>query len=378
VPAFFRATATSLPLDEVTSLNRLAGFDIVVLDLPDLSSRYFLDANNRAFAPGIIESRVTVLFGDTQVFDSAPSGNPSSTQRTIDLLDSGQKTIIRPVSDSSPWRLSAQHRPGSLDSAVNSLRLRNLATGLAVCFVLLAASLFLYRMLRRSQQLTQLQTEFVAGFSHELRTPITAICMLSGNLRDGVSTDPSQIRHYGELILEQGTRLRTRIEDILAFAAGRNQTNQLQPVDIPGLLESVLREEAALLRGFQIETRFDPDLPLALADRASLKSVFSNLISNAVKYARKGAWIGITVSSGPKDNISILIADRGPGIEPADLPRIFEPFFRGRQARSGSTPGSGLGLYLVHSRVQGMGGTIAIDSRPGYGTAFTILLRTTS
>ncbi|MBM3761324.1 MAG: HAMP domain-containing histidine kinase [Acidobacteria bacterium] len=378
LPAFYRATASTQPLDEDTSLNRLSGFDIILLDLPTLSARYFLDASSRAFAPGLIESRVTVSFGKMQVFDSAPNSGTSSTPQTIDLLESNQRTLIRPESGISPWQLKAQPRPGALEAAVNSLRLRNLATGLAVCFVLLAASLFLHRMLRRSQQLTQLQTEFVAGFSHELRTPITAICMLAGNLRDGVSSEPTQIRHYGELILEQGGRLRTRIEDILAFAAGRNATPQLQPVDVPGLLESVLREEASLLKDFQVETHFDPDLPLALADQANLKSVFSNLISNAVKYARKGAWIGITVSSGPKDNLSILIADRGPGIEPADLPRIFEPFFRGRAARTGSTPGSGLGLYLVHSRIQSMGGTITIDSSPGRGTAFTILLRTTS
>lgn len=181
LPAFYRATASSLRLDEVTSFNRLSGFDILLLDLPELSSRYFLEASTRAFAPGIIEFRVTVSFGKAEVFDSAPNSGASSTPQSIDLLDNNPSTLIRPDSGVSPWQLNAQHRPGSLEAAVNSLRLRNLATGLGVCFVLLVASLFLHRMLRRSQQLTQLQAEFVAGFSHELRTPITAICMLAGN-----------------------------------------------------------------------------------------------------------------------------------------------------------------------------------------------------
>lgn len=377
MPVLFRALSTAETIDEDPSLPRFQGFLVVVLDLPQMSSRYFPLANDRTFAASAIESRVRVTHLDTLVFDSNPDASAKASSAVqLDML--AGRSNLRPAGDASPWRLSAEHRPGSLDAAVSSLRIRNLATGLAVCLVLLAGIAFLILNARKAEQLSRLQTDFVAGFSHELRTPITAICMLSGNLRDGLPSEPDQVRHYGELILEQGNRLRTRIEDILGFAAGRDQRLHLQSVVLPELIEKVLLDEAPVLRGFEVSTRFDPDLAMALADPAALRSCLANLITNAAKYARRAAWLGIEVTDGPHGTLSITIADKGPGIDPADLDRVFEPFFRGRQARAGNIPGSGLGLHLVRTRITAMGGKISVHSVPGQGTAFTILLRSTS
>ena len=102
--------------------------------------------------------------------------------------------------EESPSQLRLALGPGSLDAALNSLRLRNLATCLGVCLVLAAGIAFLILTIRRSQQLAKLQSDFVAGFSHELRTPITAVCMHAENLSDVIPSEPAAVRHYGSLL----------------------------------------------------------------------------------------------------------------------------------------------------------------------------------
>jgi len=384
VPVLFRAMSLPGSLDEFPDGIRFQGFLVLALDLPVLSAQYFRQANDRTFAASVIGARTVVKFRDTLIFDSHPGTlSKESSSLNLDLLSTADSALtsrfnIRPTGETSPWRLRAEHRPGSLDQAVSALRMRNLATGLAVSFVLLAAIVFLIYNARRAEQLAKQQTDFVAGFSHELRTPITAICMLAGNLRDGLTENPEQVRQYGGLLLEQGARLRNRIEDILGFAAGRSQSLHLQPVDVPELVARVLQEESPLLKNFHIDTRYDPDLPLAHADPAALRSCMANLVSNAAKYARASAWLGVEVTDGPNGTLSITVADRGPGIAEADQARIFEPFFRGKEARSGNVPGSGLGLHLVRTRIESMGGKITLHSVPGKGTALTILLRSTS
>jgi signal transduction histidine kinase len=199
--------------------------------------------------------------------------------------------------------------------------------------------------------------------------------MMAENLRDGFTSNPDEVKRYGQLMLDQGHRLRSRIEDILAFAAGRNLSLDLKPLPLAPVIESVLAEEATLLKGFEIETSVSETLPPVLADLPSLKSVLINLISNSAKYARSGAYIGIKAIESAPGLISLTISDHGPGIAPADLPFVWEPFYRGKDARASGVPGSGLGLHLVQSRVEAMGGTLSLESKPGQGTAITLQLR---
>ncbi len=378
-PVFFRA-ASNFDSNEVNfPTDRLRGFLLLELDLPALASRYFQPRNQRSFASSGLETRSIVSFLDVPVFDSQPAAtlSPGKSQ-ALDLLSpspSSPRFNLRPIADESPWKLHTDHRAGSLDTSVASLRIRNLATGLAVCFVLCAGIVFLILTMRRAEQLARLQTDFVAGFSHELRTPVTAVCMMAENLRDGLPSSPDDIKHYGKLMLDQGHRLRDRIEDILAFAAGRSLKLELKPLAIPEVVQTVLTEEAVLLKGFKIETRFEPGLPLALADLASIKSCLINLISNAAKYARDGQFIGIAANSSAGGTLIITVSDRGPGIARNEVAMLFEPFFRGQDARTANVPGSGLGLHLVRTRMEAMGGQVTIASSLGQGTAIHLHLR---
>ena len=135
----------------------------------------------------------------------------------------------------------------------------------------------------------------------------------------------------------------------------------------PGVLNQI--REA----GVEVERHIEPDLPPVMADAASLESSLRNLISNAVKYGGQGHWVGIRAANGGAE-VQISVEDKGPGIEPADLPHIFEPFYRGPDAVNAQIHGTGLGLSLVKRFIEAQGGRVTVKSTPGEGSSFTLHL----
>ncbi len=132
------------------------------------------------------------------------------------------------------WQLVVKHRAGSVEAAVARIRRRNLYVRFAILGVLAVSLVALMIGVRRAHRLARQQMEFVAGISHELRTPVTAICSLSENLADGVVQPTDNIRKYGRMILDQGRRLGTLVEQTLEFAgisSGQN-THRLEPVAV--------------------------------------------------------------------------------------------------------------------------------------------------
>jgi signal transduction histidine kinase len=362
---FYRAASRKKAVVEEPSPERMAGVFIVAPELEQIGVRYLHPLQSRLFAGGLVESRLVVSFAGQVLFDSHPNVKTAAHSEG-ELLPDGMST---------QWRVRVAPLPGALDAEVAALRIRSLGTGLAVSFVLLAGTFLLSHNARQAQQLNARQTAFVAGVSHELRTPITAITMLASNLKDGI-TDLEQAQQYGGLIAEQGERLRARVEEILAFAAGRSESILLEPLMLPPLVDEVLQQERNLLREFELDCRLDADLPMAMADRSLLASCLSNLVANAAKYAGEGKWLGLVVTTeGERGTIRITVADRGPGIAAEEQAHLFEPFYRGRAAKSGRHAGSGLGLHLVQTRVEAMGGKVRVESTLGRGTAFHITLR---
>jgi signal transduction histidine kinase len=125
--------------------------------------------------------------------------------------------------------------------------------------------------------------------------------------------------------------------------------------------------------GRRVRTRIAPGLPDALADETALTHALVNLLSNAVKYGSRGTDGAVTLEIGRMegdDDIRMSVHDGGPGIGSEDLPHIFEPYYRGRNANA--VPGSGLGLNLVRKMMEGQGGRVTVSSTPGEGTTFTL------
>jgi two-component system, OmpR family, phosphate regulon sensor histidine kinase PhoR len=279
------------------------------------------------------------------------------------------------------WLLEVRHPSGSLEAVVAGARRRNLAVSLAIVALLGTVGVLMVVSTRRAQRLASQQMDFVASVSHELRTPLTAMRSAGQNLADGIVHDPERVKRYGALVEREGRRLTEMVDRVLAFAgiSTGQQSYSLEPLEVGPLVRAVLSDSRFVLdeRGFEVETSVPDDLPAVRGDASALRQALSNLVDNAVKYGAAARWIGVrarTASTGRGDEVAIAVSDRGPGIRRPDLAHLFEPFFRGRDARTAATPGSGLGLAVVRRIVEAHGGRVEVDSAPGRGSTFTIHL----
>ncbi|HEX7084727.1 MAG TPA: ATP-binding protein [Vicinamibacterales bacterium] len=287
----------------------------------------------------------------------------------------------RAFDDLHRWKLVARHRAGSLEAAVAEARWRNLILSFGILLLMALSVGVLARAARRAQRLARQQIEFVAAVSHELRTPVSVIGAAAENLADGVVTDPARVKTYGTRIQTEVRRLGETVERVLLYAgieAGR-AVGHRAPVDVGAVVRDALAAAAPALdeAGITVETDLAAGLPPVSADAGALRAVFANLITNAIKYGGTGRWLKVSVSEGSakgRRDLRIAVADRGLGIGPADLPHIFEPFYRGAEASARQIHGNGLGLSIVRGIVEAHGGRISLQSTPGAGSTFTVHL----
>ena len=281
------------------------------------------------------------------------------------------------------WHLVVSHPAGSLDAAVARAHRRNLAISSGILLLLGASLMLMLLSTRRLQALARQQLEFVAGVTHELLTPLAAMRSAGQNLADGVVAEPAQVRRYGRLVEDEGRRLSTMVEQVLEFAGMQTgkRSYALERTRVATVVEDALAEYASVLeeQDIRVEKRLDDDLPEVMADAGALRRALQNLIANAVKYGARGfgdAWIGVRAEAGgPRGGeLRLSVEDRGPGVAAADLPRLFEPFYRGRNGTADAIPGSGLGLSLVKHIAEGHGGRITVATEEGAGSTFTLHL----
>jgi signal transduction histidine kinase len=279
------------------------------------------------------------------------------------------------------WRLRVTHPSGSLETAVASIRRRNLAIAFGMLLLLALGMATVLASTRRMQRLARQQLEFTAGVTHELATPLAGMRSAAQNLADGVVSDPARVKEYGLLIEREGRRLTEMVDQVLTFAGMQSRKTSLakRPLAIGQVIEDALAASQRALdeNGFHVEKDIAPDLPAVSGDGPALRRAVENLIGNAVKYAVEGSWIGLragVVSGRDGRWLEVRVEDRGPGIAAEDLPRVFEAFYRGRGRYARALPGSGLGLTLVRDITRAHGGRVTVDTTVAQGTAFTILL----
>lgn len=275
------------------------------------------------------------------------------------------------------WLLSIKHKSGSLAAAVTSVRRRNLAISFGVLLLLGAAILMTAISIRRAERLAQQQINFVAGVSHELRTPLAVICSAGQNLSAGIVDDPDKVAKYGDVIYREGRRLTDMVERVLEFAGAGSgkEIYNFRSVDVSELVDSAIAacDSEIVERNFTIETRIDANVPPVHGDSAALRRALQNLISNAIKYDGTEQRARITART-KQNKLEISIADRGRGIPPSEIPHIFEPFYRGREAIAEQIEGSGIGLSLVKQIIDAHHGSIIVNSAPGAGSEFVLSL----
>jgi two-component system, OmpR family, sensor histidine kinase SenX3 len=277
------------------------------------------------------------------------------------------------------WDLEVARHGLPLNRAFEQVRRRDLLFSLAVEGLLAAAIVFLVIGSQRMARLADQKMQFIAGVSHELRSPVSAISMLSRNQADGLVAGADKVKQYGELIHQQSRRLSEMVEQTLQYAGIHSGLRRpaRDEIDLAALIREAVeaRREELARSGFEVEVAVGPGLPLVVGDAKLLRTAFDNLLSNAQKYAGGARWIRVSAGYDMAEKeVRIAVEDHGVGIEPGDQAEIFEPFCRGRAAIEAQIPGSGLGLSLVRSAAEAHHGSVTLVSEPGRGSTFTLHL----
>jgi signal transduction histidine kinase len=279
------------------------------------------------------------------------------------------------------WTLLTWHRAaGSVDEAVAQARRRNLSTSLALITLLAGAAWALVHYTATARRLAYTQMDFVAGVSHDLRTPLAAIRGAAYNICGGLVKEPESLDRYGRIILRNAENLTGMIENLLAFAvlkkARARPVAKSETVD----LDVLIRRAAASIEheletfGGELEVEVAPETPQIAGDALALERAMRNLLDNAVRHGAAGKWIGVTARPNEEGMVEIRVRDRGPGIAVDDIPRIFEPFYSGEASRRNQVHGTGLGLSLVKETVEAHGGTIKAGNMASGGAEFIVRL----
>jgi signal transduction histidine kinase len=268
------------------------------------------------------------------------------------------------------WTIGAQSRTVTPEElADRSFRLA-LAANLLVAAIALGAALLAYRASIGEARVAAMKEAFVSNVSHELRTPLASIVLFGRLLRLGEHRRSETMR-YGNFIEAEGERLARMVEKILTFSRTMNEPADRKPVDLCALV----RETARDLTPPEIELDVDCDRgPLiARVDEGAIRQALRNLLENAVHYANGSRRIEVRVRQ-QADAAAISVRDFGYGIAPDDQARVFERFFRSADPRVSQVRGTGLGLSIVKSVADAHGGSVAVRSRVGEGSTFTIRL----
>jgi len=224
------------------------------------------------------------------------------------------------------------------------------------------------------QRLQGMRRDFVANLSHELRTPIGAISLLSETV--SMESDPEVVERLTGRLVDETTRLATVIDELLALShIEHDQQPPHEPVAVQALVEAALRrvEVAADARSLQMQADMPAQQLVVNGNQQQLLSAITNLLENAIKYSNEGE--AITISAASVDGaIQIAVTDTGIGIPASDQERIFERFYRVDRSRRSGSGGTGLGLSIVRHVALNHGGTVGVTSTEGEGSTFTLTL----
>jgi two-component system sensor histidine kinase SenX3 len=229
--------------------------------------------------------------------------------------------------------------------------------------------------LTETRRIDEVRRDFVANISHELKTPIGAIGLLSETLV-AAADEPQHVRKFAAQLVTESERLAALTKDII-------ELSRLQSVDalenseetsIDRIVQAAIDANEIVARARDIDiVRAKKSKLRVMGDPGLLQIAVSNLIANAVKYSPDNTRVGIGVRSA-KGFVEIAVTDQGVGIPEADLDRVFERFYRVDPARSRATGGTGLGLAIVKHVVGNHGGDVRVWSQSGKGSTFTIRL----
>lgn len=231
-------------------------------------------------------------------------------------------------------------------------------------------------------QANKVKSEFLTNVSHELRTPLNSIIGFADLVAEG---EDARLKRYGQNIGAAAKSLLNMINDLLDLAkieAGKADVrfDKVSVTDTCQTLLALMRPLADK-KQLDLQGKLDPELPVAVTDAGKLQQILYNLLSNAVKFTPAGGKVILTSQrittqrqGQSVDEIAISVADTGPGISEADQAHIFEKFYQADKTLTKEAGGTGLGLAIAKELTALLNGRLALDSRPGNGATFTIII----
>jgi len=291
----------------------------------------------------------------------------------------GKLQAVRAASDTAlPWTLRVSSASPSDDFAQLAGRRRLLLAGLAVtAFLVLVSSYLIARALARELAVARLQSDFVSAVSHEFRSPLTSMCHLTEMLADGDEPGAERRRQYYQVLAGETRRLHRLVEGLLNFGrmeAGAHEY-RFETLDPAELVREVVAEFQAQVaaNGRNVALQINGSGVRVKADPEALSRALWNLLDNAVKYSPDGSTVWVEVGS-EASAVTIRVRDQGVGIPVAERKRIFGKFVRGVGTKTSGVKGTGIGLTMAQHIVRAHGGHLRVESEPGRGSTFAILL----
>jgi PAS domain S-box-containing protein len=235
-------------------------------------------------------------------------------------------------------------------------------------------ALIVIRDITEQARLDEMKSDFINRASHELRTPLTSAILMTELIQGGGSQE--ELKEYWRTLNSELNRQKILIDRLLI--AGRLESGMMTLERVPTELLSILQESMQAVSAIAGKRKVSLALSrrepiLIIGDKSGLQQVFINLINNAAKFSPEGSVVNIDVESA-QGRVSVLISDKGLGIPPEALPHLFERFYRAKNVTIAEIPGSGIGLYIVKSIVEELGGSIRVKSAIDQGTTFIVTL----
>jgi signal transduction histidine kinase len=250
-------------------------------------------------------------------------------------------------------------------------------TILTIIIILIFGVFLIMKTIVHEMDVLKLKSELVSSVSHEFKTPITSIKALTERLLDEKVKDPARMKEYYSVILGDADNLSRLVSNFLDSAKieeGKKQYD-FEETNIKQWMTriiTILRNKSPQ-KGIEFNSRFSADIPHIAMDKNAMEQVINNLMDNAIKFSSGKIVVEIFVEKD-ENSLFIKVRDNGIGIHKEDLNKIFDKFYRGRNAPMHTSTGTGLGLTLVRQIIEAHSGEISVESKVGSGSTFTIIL----